>query len=39
MRTYIALSAATQELEGELLLYEPIPIFAVGVTIATMQIR
>ena len=39
MRTYIALSAATQEFAGELLLYEPIPIFAVGVTIATMQIR
>lgn len=38
MRTYISLSAATQEFEGELLLYEPIPIFAVGVTVATMQI-
>lgn len=38
MRTYIALSAATQEADGEVLLYEPIPIFAVGVTVATMRI-
>lgn len=38
MRTYIALSAATTDSEGELLLYEPMPIFAVGVTVATMTI-
>ena len=38
MRTYIALSAATQDCAGDLLLYEPIPIFAVGVTVATMTI-
>tara|TARA_B100000676_G_scaffold313184_1_gene392048 strand:+ start:8927 stop:9748 length:822 start_codon:yes stop_codon:yes gene_type:complete len=39
MRTYVALSAATQGAEADLLLYEPIPIFAVGVTVATMRVE
>ena len=39
MRTYTALSAATQDAEADLILYEPIPIFAVGVTVATMKIQ
>ena len=39
MRTYTALSGATQGSEADLLLYEPIPIFAVGVTVATMRVE
>ena len=39
MQTYTALSAATQDAEADLILYEPIPIFAVGVTVATMKIQ
>lgn len=36
IRPYIAVAAATPDAAGDLLLYEPIPIFAVGATVATM---
>lgn len=38
IRTFIAVSAATQDATGELWCYEPIPIFAVGCTIAVMNL-
>lgn len=39
IRPYIAVAAATPDAEGELLLYEPIPIFAVGAAVATMNLN
>lgn len=38
IRTYIAVAGATEGLTGELWFYEPIPIFAVGCTIAVMNL-
>ena len=38
MRTYVALSGATVGAKGELLLYEPMPVFAVGATVAVMDL-
>ena len=39
IRTYIAVSGATEGLTGELWYYAPIPIFAVGCTVAVMKLR
>ena len=36
---FIAVAAATEGATGELWFYAPIPIFAVGCTVATMSIR
>ena len=38
MRTYVAVAGATQDAKGELWFYEPIPVFAVGATIAAMNL-
>jgi 2,3-dihydroxyphenylpropionate 1,2-dioxygenase len=38
IRTYVALAGATAGARGELWFYAPIPIFAVGCTIATMAV-
>lgn len=39
IRTYIAVAGATEGATGELLFYAPIPIFAVGCTVATMAVQ
>jgi len=39
IRTFIAVAGATEGASGELLFYAPIPIFAVGCTVATMTVR
>ena len=38
IRTYIAVAGATEGATGELMFYSPIPIFAVGCTVATMAV-
>ena len=38
IRTFLAVAGATEGGRGELLFYAPIPIFAVGCTVATMQV-
>jgi 2,3-dihydroxyphenylpropionate 1,2-dioxygenase len=38
IRTFVAVAGATEGATGELWLYVPVPIFAVGCTIATMAI-
>ena len=38
IRTYIALAGLTDGSTGELWFYAPIPIFAVGCTIAVMNV-
>ena len=38
IRTFIAVAGATEGASGELLFYAPIPIFAVGCTVATMAV-
>jgi 2,3-dihydroxyphenylpropionate 1,2-dioxygenase len=38
IRTFIAVAGATEGSTGELMFYAPIPIFAVGCTVATMAI-
>ncbi|HEU4617403.1 MAG TPA: extradiol ring-cleavage dioxygenase [Gammaproteobacteria bacterium] len=39
IRTFIAVAGATEGATGELLFYAPIPIFAVGCTVAEMRVR
>lgn len=39
IRTFIAVAAATEGATGELWFYEPIPIFSVGCTVATMAVQ
>lgn len=39
IRTFIAVAGATEGSKGELLFYAPIPIFAVGCTVATMAVE
>jgi len=39
IRTFIAVAAATEGATGDLLFYAPIPIFAVGCTVATMNVQ
>jgi 2,3-dihydroxyphenylpropionate 1,2-dioxygenase len=39
IRTFIAVAGATEGASGDLLFYAPIPIFAVGCTVATMDVR
>ena len=39
IRTFITVAAATEGATGELLFYAPIPIFAVGCTVATMDVQ
>ena len=39
IRTFITVAGATEGATGELWFYQPIPIFAVGCTIATMNVR
>jgi 2,3-dihydroxyphenylpropionate 1,2-dioxygenase len=39
IRTFIAVAGATEGCTGELWCYVPIPIFAVGCTVAVMQLR
>lgn len=38
IRTYLAVAGATEGAAGELMFYAPIPIFAVGCTVATMAV-
>ena len=38
IRTFMTVSAATEGIEGTVHFYEPIPIFAVGCTIATINL-
>jgi len=38
IRTFIAVAGATEGATGELMFYAPIPIFAVGCTVATMGV-
>ncbi len=38
IRTFIAVSGATEGSTGELWFYAPIPIFAVGCTVAVMRL-
>jgi 2,3-dihydroxyphenylpropionate 1,2-dioxygenase len=38
IRTFIAVAGATEGATGELMFYAPIPIFAVGCTVATMAV-
>ena len=38
IRTFITVAGATEGATGELLFYAPIPIFAVGCTVATMAV-
>jgi len=38
IRTFIAIAGATEECTGELWFYAPIPIFAVGCTVAVMNL-
>jgi 2,3-dihydroxyphenylpropionate 1,2-dioxygenase len=39
IRTFIAVAGATEGAKGELMFYAPIPIFAVGCTVATMPVQ
>jgi aromatic ring-opening dioxygenase catalytic subunit (LigB family) len=39
IRTFVAVAGATEGAQGELLFYAPIPIFAVGCTVATMAVE
>jgi 2,3-dihydroxyphenylpropionate 1,2-dioxygenase len=39
IRTFIAVAGATEGATGEVLFYAPIPIFAVGCTVATMAVQ
>ena len=39
IRTFVAVAGATEGATGELLFYAPIPIFAVGCTVATMNVQ
>jgi aromatic ring-opening dioxygenase catalytic subunit (LigB family) len=39
IRTFLAVAGATEGATGELMFYAPIPIFAVGCTVATMGVR
>ena len=39
IRTFLAVAGATEGARGELLFYAPIPIFAVGCTVATMTVE
>ena len=39
IRTFIAIAGATEGCAGELWCYVPIPIFAVGCTVAVMRLR
>ena len=39
IRTFVAVAGATDGATGELWYYEPIPIFAVGCTVAVMQVK
>lgn len=39
IRTFIAVAGATEGATGELMFYAPIPIFAVGCTVATMAVE
>jgi 2,3-dihydroxyphenylpropionate 1,2-dioxygenase len=39
IRTFLTVAGATEGARGELLFYAPIPIFAVGCTVATMSVR
>ena len=39
IRTYLAVAGATEGSTGELMFYAPIPIFAVGCTVAEMSVR
>jgi 2,3-dihydroxyphenylpropionate 1,2-dioxygenase len=39
IRTFLAVAGATEGSAGELLFYAPIPIFAVGCTVATMNVE
>jgi aromatic ring-opening dioxygenase catalytic subunit (LigB family) len=38
IRTFITVAAATEGAKGDLMFYAPIPIFAVGCTVATMAV-
>jgi 2,3-dihydroxyphenylpropionate 1,2-dioxygenase len=38
IRTFVTVAAATEGSTGELWFYAPVPIFAVGCTVATMQV-
>ncbi len=38
IRTFLAVAGATEGATGELMFYAPIPIFAVGCTVATMAV-
>jgi 2,3-dihydroxyphenylpropionate 1,2-dioxygenase len=38
IRTFLTVAGATEGAKGELLFYAPIPIFAVGCTVATMAV-
>jgi aromatic ring-opening dioxygenase catalytic subunit (LigB family) len=38
IRTYLTVAGATEGARGDLLFYAPIPIFAVGCTVATMTV-
>jgi aromatic ring-opening dioxygenase catalytic subunit (LigB family) len=38
IRTYLTVAGATEGATGELMFYAPIPIFAVGCTVATMAV-
>ena len=39
IRTFLTVAGATEGAAGELMFYAPIPIFAVGCTVATMAVR
>ncbi len=39
IRTFVAVAGATEGARGDLLFYAPIPIFAVGCTVATMAVE
>ena len=39
IRTFVAIAGATEDATGELWYYEPIPIFAVGCTVAVMDVK
>ena len=39
IRTFLTVAGATEGAAGELLFYAPIPIFAVGCTVATMAVK
>ncbi len=39
IRTFITVAGATEGSKGELIIYTPIPIFAVGCTVATMAVN